>query len=567
LKRTAVLGLIFVVALQPTLMALLVADVQSTPTSWNISVVDSTGDVGWYASVALDSSNRPHISYQDYTNGNLKYAKWTGTTWSIETVDASTAEVGLSVSLALDSSDRPHMSYFDITNYDLRYAKWTGTAWSIQIVDSAGSVGWFPSLALDSSNNPHISYSAGLPADGDLKYAKWTGSAWSIQIVDSTGDVGLDTSLALDSSNRPHISYYDRSNGNLKYAKWTGTAWSIQTVDSAGNVGYCTSLALDSSNNPHISYMDWDPNYDLKYAKWTGTTWTTQTLDTAGYAGYQSDRSLALDSGGNPHIGYYVFPPYYDLKYAKWTGTTWSIETVDSSGDVGRTPSLALDSFNRPHISYYDYTNQDLKYATESVSDFSVSVSPASQTVVAGGSTIHTVTATLLAGTPGTVSLSLNLPPSVGVYTFTPQSGTPTFTSKLTITTLNTATPGTYYLIITATGMGLTKTASLTLTVTAQPKLTLDLNPKVVARGSSLTISGVLTPGQATSIRLYYRFPHATGTWTLATTMSTQTAGDYWVTVTVPTSLTPGGYDLVAVWFDSATGTYAASPIALLTIT
>lgn len=114
--------------------------------------------------------------------------------------------------------------------------------------------------------------------------------------------------------------------------------------------------------------------------------------------------------------------------------------------------------------------------------------------------------------------------------------------------------------------MGLTKTTPLTLTVTPL-KLTLNLNPQTVARGSSLTILGQLTPGLATSIRLYYRFPYATGTWAIATTMSTYSAGLYTVTVTVPTSVTPGNYDLVAVWFNEPTGAYTASPIQLLTIT
>jgi hypothetical protein len=132
--------------------------------------------------------------------------------WVSQTVDS--AGYAWDASLALDGSGNPHISYF--SDQDLKYAAWTGSAWMTQTVDSVGDVGLYASLALDGSGNPHISYYD--LSNGDLKYAVWTGSAWMIQTVDSTGDVGLYTSLALDGSGAPHISYYDYSNGALKYA-------------------------------------------------------------------------------------------------------------------------------------------------------------------------------------------------------------------------------------------------------------------------------------------------------------------------------------------------------------
>jgi hypothetical protein len=174
-------------------------------------------------------------------------------------------------SLALDGGGSPHISYFNRTYGDLRYARWDGGQWLIETVDSDGKTGLCTSLALDESDNPHISYYD--ETNGDLKYAYHVGAGgncgpsnnWQCDTVDSKGDVGLYTSLALDESGNPHISYYDDANGDLKYARWDGSQWFIETADGAGDVGLYTSLALDRGGNPHISY--YDAGYgDLKYA-------------------------------------------------------------------------------------------------------------------------------------------------------------------------------------------------------------------------------------------------------------------------------------------------------------
>jgi len=353
---------------------------------WQYTTVDANGSVGHYTSLALDSQDYAHISYYDADNQSLKYAKWTGSGWEIQTIDSSSSsykQIGRFTSIALDNQECPHISYVtyynnqdpDIWVYsELKYAVWTGSEWDKQILDyveyyySGGSFK-YTSIDLDSQDHPHISYN-----DWDsqsIKYKYFTGSHWETKIVDSELGSFAYNCLALDSEDRPHISYLDNENNNLKYAHWTGSVWELQVVDSDGDVGTHNSIALDSQDNPHISYCIWYSkdcgfNYtdrELKYAFWTGVEWDIQVVDPESLGLFGGYTSISMDIQDEPHISYKHYDPSY-LKYAYWTGSEWEITIVDDSYGVGACTSITLDSQDIPHISYTGYSGHGtLKYA------------------------------------------------------------------------------------------------------------------------------------------------------------------------------------------------------------
>ena len=101
--------------------------------------------------------------------------------------------------------------------------------------------------------------------------------------------------------------------------------------------------------------------------------------------------------------------------------------------------------------------------------DFTISVSPSSGSAVQGESVTATVSLTSVGGFSETVSLLASGLPSDATASFSPPSGTPSFTSALTISTSSATPTGTYTITITGTGGGLMRTATYTLTVTAAP--------------------------------------------------------------------------------------------------
>jgi hypothetical protein len=97
--------------------------------------------------------------------------------------------------------------------------------------------------------------------------------------------------------------------------------------------------------------------------------------------------------------------------------------------------------------------------------DFSVSATPASQSVAPGASTTYTVTIGSLNGFGGVVTLSLGGQPTGATPGFSPATVTGSGTSTLTITTTAATATGTYPLTITGTSGSVTHTDSISLVV------------------------------------------------------------------------------------------------------
>jgi hypothetical protein len=103
--------------------------------------------------------------------------------------------------------------------------------------------------------------------------------------------------------------------------------------------------------------------------------------------------------------------------------------------------------------------------------DFSLSASPAAQTVIASQSTTYTTKVNAIAGFTGTVSLSVSGLPAGSTASFNPQGVSGAGSSTLTVNTGVLTPAGSYSLTITGVSGGVSHTASVKLTVTGVPPL------------------------------------------------------------------------------------------------
>jgi hypothetical protein len=382
---------------------------------WLTPTLDSTGDVGQYSSIVLNSLGNPVISYYDgtksapgttnsYGNGDLKLMVCGNPTCSsgntITTVDRGTKhytdDVGRFNSLALDSKGFPVISYYDRGN-GLMLAQCgnaTCTSKSIKKVTGAANI-TDTSLVLDSSGYPVIAVATETFTSTGTRAPTFSlvrcGNA-SCSIVNSVKPVeaGEYISLALNRKDEPVISYYNARVGDLVVVNCNKdcSTKNIRIVDSTGDVGQYSSLVLVTlrdvrgqiTQRPLISYYD-ATNGDLKVVYCSDDLCSSgnaiQTVDSAGNVGQYTSLAVAA-SKGNPVISYYdatnqdlkvvTCDPGSPLAQVPTTPCQEkqynTIQTVAALGNVGQNNALAVGS-NGPVVSYYDATNQDLRLATQ----------------------------------------------------------------------------------------------------------------------------------------------------------------------------------------------------------
>ncbi|MGD1047045.1 MAG: hypothetical protein ABR936_17210 [Bacteroidota bacterium] len=88
-----------------------IAPTYSQSNNWLINIIDESSIAGGYISMCIDSDGKLHVSYYDYSKGDLKYASNESGSWDCTTID-SLGDVGLYSSIAIDSNNKIHIRVY-----------------------------------------------------------------------------------------------------------------------------------------------------------------------------------------------------------------------------------------------------------------------------------------------------------------------------------------------------------------------------------------------------------------------------------------------------------------------
>ena len=238
--------------------------------SWTTEAVDAPKCFTdfYQRAIAIDGFNRPHIAYG---GDHLYHAYFDGIEWQYETVDNSLG-VGRFASIAIDSNNKVHISYYDESNEDLKYATNASGSWVTSTIDSEGDVGWYTSIAIDSNNKVHISYYD--YTNKDLKYATNSVSYPTPDISVSPvsfdfGNVNVGSTSAPRTFTISNIGDADLEIGTISITGTDASEFSIQNDNCSGQTivpsDTCTvdvvfSPASEGAKSADLSIPSNDPD-------------------------------------------------------------------------------------------------------------------------------------------------------------------------------------------------------------------------------------------------------------------------------------------------------------------
>jgi hypothetical protein len=252
-------------------------------TSWQQVTVDTTTNSGLSSSLVIDPAGL-HATYQVFNGqGDLRYATCATTCiqaaeWQVITID-SAGDTGHDASLAVDGTGQLHVAYIENVSGGRGHLKYafcstacsTATNWQITVLDSATYLFASPrAFAIDVSGRRQLVYQkSDTLGAAPLYYSECDtgcGNAVNWQSTQVDVDPLFDASpvIALDPSGHPRAGYWDKLSGVVVITfascdtQCTSNGWHLLPLEQIenGSSDYLQhSLVVDAAGNPHMSFQ------------------------------------------------------------------------------------------------------------------------------------------------------------------------------------------------------------------------------------------------------------------------------------------------------------------------
>jgi len=333
---------------------------------------------GYYLDMALDSEDRPWLAFREAEFGYLQVARGTGdpavfdTVWDVDGQPDTSGPIpsggfqgGYYASIAIDDSNAPHVAHWNQEDGGLRYATLVGDTWEAEDVET-GEVGQFTDIILV-DNLPFISYYD--YGSGALRVARKTSTGWQSEEVDAgdvgadaveagleAPDVGLYTNLFEDASGQIWLAYYDRANGDLKVARGGFGSWSVVATLGAGEDTGAWPTLTEGGGEVYVAFQNLT-THNLWWGELSSVS--AEAIDEGTFTG--ADSSIVWVDGNAVIV--YQDSQNNDAKIAIQDGAGgWTLSTHMADGAVGFHNSVEVDSGGRLNWACFDHTRTDFVF-------------------------------------------------------------------------------------------------------------------------------------------------------------------------------------------------------------